>query len=502
MTRPTPILRELAGRSALAGRDAADVWRHYLGSDDLPWHILRSEGFRGSGVAGLFQLYEEMEEKDGHLFAVLQTRKNGVLSCPRKVVPASENPRDQEIARFVEQSLHRIRGFDATLMNILDALGKGLSIQEIVWEERQGRIEARELKSRAPARFAFGPDESLRLAAETVALVSTSADAPRTSGQGPWTDPRPLPERKFVVFVFGGLYQNPYGLGLCARAYWYYWFKKNNLKFWVIYNEKFGSPTILGKYRPGATDEDRQRLYEVIESLQNDTGVTVPESITIELLEARRTGNASTYRDLADWCNDEISKIVLGATLTSSEGRRSGSRSLGEVHERVRSEYIEADARALEDAVNSQLVRWLVDFNFGPDVDIPRWTIDTADLAELAREIDLDRQLVAAGIALPESYFYSKYGRPAPVGREAALRYDDQNLFQYHLRYGLMTVNEARERLGMPPVAWGDARVGGPFDDEEADTDSAGSTGRDDPAAVETSIEKEPDAPEGEPRGR
>ena len=202
-----------------------------------------------------------------------------------------------------------------------------------------------------------------------------------------------------------------------------------------------------------------RRLYEVIESLQNDTGVTVPDSITVELLEARRSGNASTYRDLADWCNDEISKIVLGATLTSGEGRRSGSNALGEVHERVRSEYVEADARALENVVNSQLVRYMVDFNFGPGIDAPRWTIDTTRDDHLEREIAIDRQLIETGIALPESYFHEKYKRPAPVGQESALRFDDRNLFQYHLRYGVLTVNEARKRLGLPSVSWGERPV-------------------------------------------
>ncbi len=236
----------------------------------------------------------------------------------------------------------------------------------------------------------------------------------------------------------------------------------------MIFNEKFGSPTVVGKYRPGASDEDRNRLFDVIDSLQNDTGVTVPESVTLELLEAQRSGNAATYKDLADWCNDEISKIVLGATLTSGEGRRSGSNALGAVHDRVRSEYIEADARALENVINTQLVRWLVDFNFGPDVEAPRWVIDTTRDDQLQSEMDLDRQLLRAGITLPESYFYEKYQRPQPVGDEASLRFDDQNLFQYHLRFGVLTINEARSRMGLPEVAWGDIRAR-PLNGEDVD---------------------------------
>lgn len=454
MTRPKPIFREMTGRLG------DSVWGYYLDPAELPSHIVRSEGCGGGGAAGLFRLYDEMEEKDGHLFAVLQTRKNGVLSCARKVVAASSSQRDLEVARFVEHGLQRVRGFDQSLLCILDAVGKGLSVQEILWEVRDGRILARELKSRAPGRFAFGPDGSLRFSPDnwlTLAVRNAAGDASQSGA--PIAPGQALPERKFIRFTFGGLYENGHGRGLCARAYWYYWFKKNNLKFWVVFNEKFGAPTIVGKYRPGATDEDRQRLLEVIESLQNDTGVTVPEAITLELLEAKRSGNVSTYRELADWCNDEISKIVLGATLTSGEGRRSGSLALGQVHERVRGEYIESDARALEDVINTQLVRWLVDFNFGTDIEAPRWTIDTTLDEAFERDIGIDRQMLAAGVALPKRYFYEKYKRPAPLAHEPALCFDDQNLFQYHLQFGIVTVNEARARLGMGPVAWGDQPV-------------------------------------------
>ncbi len=441
--RPQPVLSEVAA----ATNPGAGAWASYFGAPLWPTCLPTADGCAHVGAAARFDLYDEMESKDGHLFSVLQTRKNGVLSSPRKIEPASVTSRDLLIARFVEKALTRIPRFGAALLNLLDAIGKGLSILEIVWEVREGQVWVRELKSRAPGRFSFAPDGTLRLSPDEFLA--------RVDGN----ESRSLPDRKFLRFTFGGLYDEPYGRGLCARAYWYYWFKKNNTKFWVIYNEKFGAPTVVGKYRPGASEEERRRLFDVVESLQNDTGVTVPESITLELLEARRSGNASTYRELADWCNDEISRLVLGATLTSSEGRRSGSQALGMVHERVRGEYVEADARELEDAINSQLVRWLVDFNFGSRVEAPRWTIDTTRNDFLDSEIALDRELLNCGVPLPVAYFYEKYKRPVPAPDEHALRYDDQNMFQYHLQHGLLTVNEARARMGMPPVPWGDVRV-------------------------------------------
>ncbi|MFW6256418.1 MAG: DUF935 domain-containing protein, partial [Candidatus Sumerlaeota bacterium] len=423
---------------------SAGFWGAYGETLAAPSHIIRSEGYAGSGANGLFDLYNEMEEKDAHLFAVLQTRKNGILSCTRNVIAASDSEQDRAIARFAQEVLDRIPNFEKCLLHILDAIAKGFSVQEIIWTIDQDKVRIADIKSRAPGRFVFDSEGRLCLHPGEVASRKMQA----------------LPQRKFITFTFGDLYENPYGRGLCAHAFWLYWLKKNNLKFWAIFNEKFGAPTIVGKYGPGASEEDRDRLMDVIESLQTDTGITVPESVQLELLEATRAGNISTYEQFACWCNDEISKLVLGATLTAGQGSGSGSYALAKVHEGVRNEYIESDARALEAAINSQLIRWIVDFNFGPEKAAPRWSIDTSRSDNLDAEINIDRQLIALGIPLSRRYFYEKYKRPVPLEDEAVLSHDDQNLFQYHLAHSIVTVNEARERLGLEPVDWGSKPVG------------------------------------------
>ncbi|MCX7013580.1 MAG: DUF935 family protein, partial [Candidatus Sumerlaeota bacterium] len=374
-----PMLAEAAprGRSTF-DRQLADV--------DFPTHILLSEGAARRG-GDLFALYNEMEEKDGHLFSVLQTRKTGVLARERKLLPASETDADRRVADFVDDILDCIPQFPQALFNILDALGKGFSVQEIVWTYRDdGRVGVAGLKSRWPGRFCFDRDERLRLLDSPTSAQWLAALGGFDSGRLEAAS-RPLPERKFLVFTFGGQYGNSYGKGLCARAYWYYWFKKNNLKFWGLYNEKFGAPTVVAKYQHGVTEEERRRLMEVLESLQSDAGVAIPENITLEFLEARNSDGGATYQALGDWCNDEMAKIVLGQTLTSGEGRRSGSLALGQVHADVRREYIESDARDLMAVINGQLIPWIVAFNFPAGTPSPRWIIDPADepLCEVLR---------------------------------------------------------------------------------------------------------------------
>jgi len=461
-----PVIEEIARPDPLGLR--------YFSYYDTPSQLLRSEGASSHFFRDIYDLYKDMEDKDAHLFAVLQTRKNGVISRPSKIVAASEEPYDQKIAEFVRKTFYNTWNLDGSLLGLLDALGKGFSVAEVLWRQDGGQVGVETLKLRPQGRFCFEADGSLCLLPspystktrlepgfDTRAGTSTTPSINTLSYTSPKS--RNLPPRKFITFQFGATPEAPHGRGLLMKAYWYYWFKKNNLKFWILFNEKFGSPTVIGKYRLGAGEEERKRLFEVVESLQNDSGVTIPENLAIEFLEAKRSGAINTYKDLADWCNDEMSKLVLGATLTTGEGRRSGSLALGRVHERVRSEYIESDARALMNVINRQLIRWIVDFNFGTDSKAPRFVIDTTEDDALDREIKVDQELVRMGVPLPLSYFYERYKRPAPLEKERSLRFDDNNLYQYHLQFGVLTINEVRRTLGLEPVAWGDTPASASF---------------------------------------
>lgn len=453
-----PLIQEIAKPDPLG----LDYFTYF----DTPAQLLRSEGASSRFFRNVYDLYRDMEDKDAHLFAVLQTRKNGVLSRSRKIMAASDKPRDLKIADFVCKTIEKIPEWDSALLGLLDALGKGFSTLEVMWKIEDSAVKPDALKYRSQGIFQFDTNGKLELVPSLFSKfarrdIESKTQTPSYPSKSPTSlkenRETSLPPRKFLIFRFGATPESPYGRGLLTKAYWYYWFKKNNLKFWILFNEKFGSPTIIGKYRLGAGEEERKRLHEVVASLQNDTGVTIPENVALEFLEAKRTGAINTYRELADWCNDEMSKLVLGATLTTGEGRRSGSLALGKVHERVRSEYIESDARALMNVINSQLIRWIVDFNFGTDIPAPRFVIDTTEDDGLEQEIRIDQDLVKMGVPLPLSYFYERYKRPAPLDKERGLRYDDNNLYQYHIQFGVLTINEVRRTLGLESVPWGDA---------------------------------------------
>ncbi|HMZ51086.1 MAG TPA: DUF935 family protein [Candidatus Sumerlaeota bacterium] len=432
--------------------------------------LLQTESAGGRHQRSVYELYSEMAEKDGHLYAVLQTRLNGLLSLPRRITPGVSADADAlQSADFIHHAIARIPRLEEMLRALLDGIAKGFAAIELVWSyDEDGHLLITDWIAHPQEWFAFSPNGELLLLAPPFEPQAHAPAATNVYTSIPGRslvaaqDAFPPPPRKFIALRFGADFRNPYGRGLCQRAYWYYWFKKNALKFWAVYNEKYGAPTAIATYKPGTPPDERRRLRDILEALQTDSGVVIPESVELKLLEQARSGNAASYREFLDWCNDEISKIVLGATLTSSEGRRSGSLALGSIHQLVRQDYIDADARLLEGILNESIIHWLCEVNLGAKAPRPRITIETESPTDLATRIRVDRELLSIGVALPLSYFYGQYGRPTPAPNETPLRFDDANFYQYPLQFGVLTINEVRARLGLPPVPWGDSRTATP----------------------------------------
>ena len=387
-----PETREIAS----AEKDL-DLFSGWTGRMENPDAVLRAESM-GRGV----RLYEELE-RDWQVFAQLQVRTLALQSCEWQITPAGTGRNERREADFVERVL-RESNFDRLCKDLMQAVLTGYKPVEIMWETSRTEVWIREFRGRRPSRFAFDMDGTLRLL---------------TVGN-PY-DGEPVPERKFIVWTYGGSDACPYGRGLGYQLYWPVWFKKNGVKFWMVFAEKFGSPTVIGKYPTGTAESEKEKLLDAIAAVQQQTGIRIPDTMSIELLEATRTG-AVTYEDLCNYFDRAISKVLLGQTLTSEPGTN-GSYSLGQVHGEVRRDILKSDADSMCETIGTTLIRWLVDYNF-PSVQrtgyphVWRRTDPEVDLKTLA---DRDRTiLVDMGMAsrVPESYISDTYGIPLAVEGE------------------------------------------------------------------------------------
>lgn len=134
----TGTKRPVTARVAVG--DVNDKFSDYPSNGLTPRRLARifREADEGN-VRAQMELFEEMEEKDTHLFSQMQTRKLAVTGLDWEVQPFSEDEIDKEIADFIDEQLKGIENFDEVLIDMLDAIGKGISIMELAWTVEDGR---------------------------------------------------------------------------------------------------------------------------------------------------------------------------------------------------------------------------------------------------------------------------------------------------------------------------------------------------------------------------
>lgn len=297
------------------------------------------------------ELFEEMEEKDTHLFSVLQTRKSAVQGLEWEILPYSDSPEDKKAADLVREVME-FDGFEDAILDILDAIGKGFSVNEIMWSVEGGRAVVQELRWRHQKKFRFGDRDELRLLTENNMAVGME-----------------LVPNKFIYHRYKARSGHPSRAGVLRVCAWMYLFKNYDIKDWVTFAEVYSMPLRLGKYDASATKEDKEALLQAVQSLGSDAAGIISKSTEIEFVQDVKSTN-DVHKTLADFCNAEMSKAVLGQTLTTEIGG-TGSYAASQTHDEVRQDIKEADCKALAETLRRDLIKPIVRFNLGDGPRLP-----------------------------------------------------------------------------------------------------------------------------------
>lgn len=398
-------------RARIAVGDPNDKFSTYPSNGLTPRRLARIFKAADEGdVYEQMELFEEMEEKDTHLFSQLQTRKLAVTGLDWEIQSFSDDEIDKQIADFVDEQLKGIENLDEIFIDILDAIGKGISVMEIEWGvDTDGSNIIEDISYVHPKKLLWDSqtDEMMIYTKEFPAGIH-------------------LPENKFVVHKYKAKSGHASRGGILRVVAWMYLFKNYDVKDWVAFCEVFGMPLRLGKYSAASSDDDKQALMNALFSLGTDAAGIVPDGTEIEFIESNKTSSVEIYELLARYCDEQISKAILGQTLSSDSG--GGSYAQGKVHNEVRHDLTQADAKALAVTVRRDIIRPLVEYNFGCDVNVPFFRFDCEEAEDLKEKVDILKILVCdMGLKVPESHIYKKFNIPAPEVGEAILQPAEKN---------------------------------------------------------------------------
>lgn len=162
------------------------------------------------------------------------------------------------------------------------------------------------------------------------------------------TDVTGLSWDKYTDLLFVG---SPSDLGLLAKAAPWVIYKRNTTGDWSQFSEIFGMP--IQEYIYDSDDEEsRQRAMEDAANTGSLAQFFHAKDTEFKLTEAgNKTGSADVYERLCERCNNEISKLVLGNTLTT-ESSENGTQALGTVHKKVEDKVAQADKNYVLDILN------------------------------------------------------------------------------------------------------------------------------------------------------
>ena len=322
---------------------------------------------------------------DPHVFACVQSRKAGVLSLDWDINRGLD--KDENAEEIVD--LLKSLDIQKLINDILDATQFGFQPLEIMWKKnKNGKIFPTAIVAKPPEWFCFDDDNNLKFRTKENYYGEL------------------LPNKKFLLAQNNPSYSNPYGERTLSRVFWNVTFKKGGLKFWVIFTEKYGMPHLIGKHPRGASKDETNSLADMLEEMVQDAIAVIPDDSSVEIQEANKTSSADIYEKLIDKMNAEISKAILGQTLTTEVGA-TGSYAAANTHMQVRQDIIDSDKKLVEEIIN-QLIKWIYEINYSNN-DVPVFEMFAPEDVDLTLA-QRDKILYDTGVKFTKEYFIKNYG--------------------------------------------------------------------------------------------
>jgi len=351
-------------------------------------------------------LFEDVEEKDGHVAAEMGKRRRALLALEWQVVPPDNpTPAEERAAETIGQLLDSVDDFEGVLFDVTDAIGKGfVALEYDGWRRVDGDWLPGDIIHRPQRWFQIHRDfrQELRL---------------RGPGGG-----IPLTPAGWLVHVHRAKSGYLERAALFRSIAYPYLFKNYSIGDLAEFLEHYGQYAKIGRYPGGATDAEKRTLLSALIGLGRRAAGIIPQGMELELLKAVE-GDPAAFKLMIQWAEETQSKVILGGILTSGTGSGTNTNALGNVHNEVRIDLRNSDARQIARSLSYQLLYPMGVLN-GLVQDFrrcPRIEFDIAEREDLALFADALPKLIDRGVRVPRQWAQERLGIPEPEQGEEVL---------------------------------------------------------------------------------
>jgi phage gp29-like protein len=325
----------------------------------------------------LFALYRDVIGGHAHAQTELMKRKLAVLGDPLGFQAAvKDDPVQETAAAFVKAQIEACPGWLRACGHLLDA-----SIWPVAVLEKLYRVSNKPGVRYELAKLIPVPSHLLDYSEGELKIWDCDERGQRL---GTKHDPDPA---RYIVHR-GHLLSTPDNWGGPMRAllFWYL-FSVMDREWWARFLDRFGAPFIVAKYNQ-ADDQTRAILHRALSRATKTFGLVVSTDTHVELEQAATSQAGDAFEKFHAVANREISKLILGQTL-SSEAQNTGLGSgVAKGQSDVRQDYRQFDAAMLAETLQDNLARQILLINGVPgDPPALAWASESADEAELTGKL-------------------------------------------------------------------------------------------------------------------
>ena len=197
----------------------------------------------------------------------------------------------------------------------------------------------------------------------------------------------------------------PDSLGLFLKASLHAIPKKNVLASWDVFSEIFGMPLRVAT-TTSRDKKDQERIERMLEGMGVAPWALFPEGTELKIIESAKSDAFNVYDKRVDRANSEMSKLVIGQTMTIEDG---SSLSQSQTHLKVFENLVEGDAKLLANVVNNQLIPRMVRHGFPLRGMYFRWDESIDYTPEQQMEYE---KMISDRYEVDGKYFADKYNMP------------------------------------------------------------------------------------------
>lgn len=320
------------------------------GLDADTMHGILAEA-EGGYVERLFMLYRDLMV-DSHLQGEFNKRKLAVLREEATFTPDdAEDPAAVEAATLVEDQWKRLKGKREALIHLLDSALYPVSVVEKVFKPGTGGLRF-ELDRLVPV-----PHHLLDYREGFLRIRDVAPDGRLLNSWHAPAGTRYIVHRGHLLTSFPDKWGGP----MRAVLFWFL-FKTMNREWWARFLDRFGAPFIVGKYESG-DDRSRSELAQAFSKATKIFGLTIPTGTSVDLVQSATAQAGDAFKNFHDVANAELSKLVVGQTMTTEASANGMSGAQANVHQGVRDDIKAYDALALAETLRDDLFDQLLAIN-------------------------------------------------------------------------------------------------------------------------------------------